>query len=85
MDVVRAVAKLLGRDVRIELMEWADAQLAVQRGEANGLTDLAISEERRALYEFAESTVTHEFGLFVRRAARVWNRHSAACAAKRWA
>ena len=47
-------------------MDWADAQLAVQRGEADGLTDLAISDERRALYAFAESTVTHEFGLFVR-------------------
>ena len=42
VDVIRAIAERLGRDVRIDLMEWADAQRAVQQGEASGLTDLAI-------------------------------------------
>ena len=52
--------------MRVQLVEWNLAQRLVLDGEADGLTDMAISDERRALYEFGDSTVTHEYGIFVR-------------------
>jgi two-component system cell cycle sensor histidine kinase/response regulator CckA len=66
IDVVRAVAAVMGRTVRIELIEWREAQARVLRGDADALTDLAMSEERSRLYDFTDPTATHEFGLFVR-------------------
>jgi len=66
VDVARALSRTLGRSVRVELMDWADAQRRVLRGEADGLTDLAESADRRALYEFADFTIRHDFALFVR-------------------
>ena len=65
VDVARALARPLGRAVRIELMDWAEAQRRVLRGEADGLTDLADTPDRRTLYEFADATIRHDFGLFV--------------------
>ncbi len=66
VEIAKAVGKALGRDVRVQLVEWNLAQRRVLDGEADGLTDMAISDERRALYEFGDSTVTHEYGIFVR-------------------
>jgi PAS domain S-box-containing protein len=67
IDLVEAVGKKLGRPVRIDLVEWRDAQARVLRGEADALTDLAVSEERRRAYDFTDPVATHEYGLFVRR------------------
>ena len=66
MDVARALGRVLGREVSIELMDWATAQERVLSGDADGLTNLAISNERRDRFEFADSTITQNFGLFVR-------------------
>jgi len=66
VDLARALAKPLGREVRIELMEWQLAQERVLGGEADGLLSMSRSAEREALYEFADPTFTHEFGLFIR-------------------
>jgi formate hydrogenlyase transcriptional activator len=66
VDVLKAIAPRIGRQIQIALIDSAEAQVRAQRGDAGGLTDLAISDERRAIYEFAASIVTHDFGLFVR-------------------
>jgi two-component system, cell cycle sensor histidine kinase and response regulator CckA len=66
VDIVRAVARALHRDVRIEPLDWREAQARALRGEADGLTELAMTEERRALYDFTDATAMHECGLFVR-------------------
>jgi diguanylate cyclase (GGDEF)-like protein/PAS domain S-box-containing protein len=65
VDVVRALGAVLGRDMQVELMPWDAAQKRVQ--ESGGLlTGMSVTEERRALWDFATPTVTHSFGLFVR-------------------
>jgi formate hydrogenlyase transcriptional activator len=66
VDVVKAIAGRLGRDIRVELLDWNVAQDRVLRGEADGLTDLGVSDSRRELFEFSDPTITHEYGLFVR-------------------
>ncbi len=66
VDVARALGRVLGRTVSVELMDWQTAQEQVLRGAADGLTNLAISNERRDQFEFAESTITQNFGLFAR-------------------
>jgi len=65
VDVIRALGAVLGRDLRIELTTWDTAQKQVQEGGADILTGMSITEERRALWDFATPTVTHSFGLFV--------------------
>jgi two-component system cell cycle sensor histidine kinase/response regulator CckA len=67
VDVARALGVKLGRDVRVALMDWDQAQEKVLRGEADGLLSMSISPERRGQFDFTDSTITHEFGIFVRR------------------
>ena len=52
---MQAIGRVIGRPIRVELMEWREAQERVLRGEADALTDLAVSEERRKLYDFGSS------------------------------
>jgi len=67
VDIARALAGRLRRELRIELMDWSEAQRQALRGDADGVLSMSITSERQALYDFAEPTVTHEFGWFVRR------------------
>src|SRR5579862_4724130 len=66
IDVAEAIARAMGREARIELVEWSAAQQQVLSGGADGVIDLSISDERRKLWDFSEPIFTHEFGLFVR-------------------
>src|SRR5688572_11810597 len=43
VDVARAVATKIGREVRIELMDWATARQRVLDGSASGLLNLGVS------------------------------------------
>jgi len=67
VDIARAVAQRLGREIRIDLMDWDQAQAAVLKGEADGLLSMSITDERRRLYAFTQPTRSHVFGVFVRR------------------
>lgn len=66
VDLVKALATPLKRELRVELMDWKLAQEKVLAGEADGLLGLTISEERRQIYDFAIPAFTREFGLLVR-------------------
>ena len=66
VDLAKALAAPMKREIRIELMDWDLAQEKVLKGEADGLLGLSVTEERRRLYDFATSTFTREFGLVVR-------------------
>ena len=67
VDVARALATKLGRDVHVAVMDWDAAQEKVLRGEADGLLSMGMSPERRGQFDFTDSTITHEYGIFVRR------------------
>jgi len=66
VDLAKAIAAQMKREIRIELMDWNLAQEKVLKGEADGLLGLSVSDERRKLYDFATPTFTREFGLVVR-------------------
>jgi signal transduction histidine kinase len=67
IDVARALSRRMGRDIRVEVMDWDLAQEKVLRGEADGLLSMSMSPERQARFDFTDSTITHDFGIFVRR------------------
>ncbi len=66
VDLAKALAAPMQREIRVELMDWNLAQEKVLKGEADGLLGMSITEERRKLYDFAISTFTREFGVLVR-------------------
>ena len=67
VDVARALGRRLGRDIRVEVMDWDVAQDKVLRGEADGLLSMSMSPERRTRFDFTDATITHDYGIFVRR------------------
>ena len=67
VDIARAIAQRIGREIRIELMDWHEAQQRVLRGEADGLLSMSVTDERLRLFDFTRPTRSHVFGLFVRR------------------
>ena len=66
VDVAKAIAKAMGREVRISLMAWSDAREGVLSGKADALIDLSIEEERESDWEFTTALFDHRFTLFVR-------------------
>ena len=66
VDLVRAVAAAMERELHLELMERSVARERVLRGEADALMDLAGDDEQSEQWEFAEPIITHDLGLFVR-------------------
>jgi len=66
VDLAKALAAPMQREIRVELMDWNLAQEKVLKGEADGLLGLSISDERRKSFDFADPTFTREFGLVVR-------------------
>jgi PAS domain S-box-containing protein len=70
VDIAAAISETLGREVRVNLMDWEVAQEKVLRGQADGLLSMSMSPERLALFDFTDATATHEFGIFVPRGIR---------------
>jgi signal transduction histidine kinase len=66
IDIVQAISQAVGRQVAIELTDWEDAQTRVQKGEADGLIGMSVTEERKKLFDFTEPVAKNEFSLFVR-------------------
>jgi signal transduction histidine kinase len=66
VDMAMSLSTALGREVRVELLDWTEAQEQVLQGNADGLLSMSMTEERRRLYDFSRPMVTHDFGLFVR-------------------
>ncbi len=66
VDMVKALAGPMNREVRVELGDWALAQERVLRGEADGLIGISIIDERRERFDFASAMFIREFGLFAR-------------------
>src|SRR5262245_58290020 len=57
VDVAKAVASAMGRDLRVELMEWSTARERVLRGEADALIDLSAGDERSALWDVTDEII----------------------------
>jgi PAS domain S-box-containing protein len=66
VDIARAVAQRLGRELQLELMDWSEAQRRVLDGDADGLLAMSMTEDRKTQFDFADQAHAHTFGVFVR-------------------
>jgi signal transduction histidine kinase/ABC-type amino acid transport substrate-binding protein len=66
VDICREVSRAIGREIKVELMQWKTAQEKVLKGEADGLIEIDISEERQKLYDLTETTIEFSYSLFIR-------------------
>jgi PAS domain S-box-containing protein len=66
VDLVKALAGPMNREIRVELMDWGLAQEKLLKGEADGLIGMSVTDERRERFDFATSTFVREFGLVAR-------------------
>jgi PAS domain S-box-containing protein len=66
VEMAEALGRVLGRPVKIELMQWELAQAKVRSGEADVLMGMSVTEERKAAYDFSTAAFDHEFALFFR-------------------
>ncbi|MDB6040127.1 MAG: sensor hybrid histidine kinase, partial [Verrucomicrobiales bacterium] len=67
IDLAKALAREMHREIRIELMDWGEAQQRLSKGEADGLLGMSITRERRTRYNFASPVFNREFGLLIRK------------------
>jgi len=66
VDLAKALAGVMHRESRFELIEWNLAQERALKEEGVLLLGMSISAERRKLYDFSEPTFTREFVIVVR-------------------
>jgi PAS domain S-box-containing protein len=66
VDFAKALGETMHREVRVELLDWREAQEKMLKGEGDALLSMSIAEDRKKLYDFTEPIVTHDFGIFVR-------------------
>lgn len=65
VDLAKALAETMGREIHVELMDWKLAQDEVLAGRADGLLSLGITPERKKLYDCVDVIFSREFGFFV--------------------
>jgi signal transduction histidine kinase/ABC-type amino acid transport substrate-binding protein len=65
VDVLKALAGVMGRDLQLDLLPWDVAQQRVQDGASDVLTGMSITDARRKSWDFATPTLTHAFNLFI--------------------
>jgi PAS domain S-box-containing protein len=70
VDLARAVADHLGRELDIVLLPWTEAQTRVSQGHADFLGPMTITPERREKYDFTAPFYQFEYVFLVRRDAR---------------
>jgi PAS domain S-box-containing protein len=66
VDLARAIGRVLGRPVEVQLIDWGQAQSRLLAGEGNALTFLGRTEQRETQYDFSLPTLPVSFALFVR-------------------
>ncbi len=70
VDLAHAVAKKADLSIRVEPMDWPQAQSLVLSGEADALLQINPSPEREKLYDFSETLLESNFHIF-RKSLRV--------------
>src|SRR6185436_5311193 len=66
IDITQALGQAMNRKIEIRLMDWTAAQQQVLDGTADVISGMAISEQRRQLYDFSDVILSFEYSLFVR-------------------
>ncbi len=58
IDITKSIAKEMGFDINIELLEWDDAIRKMERRECDAIQGMSISRERIEKYVFASEYIT---------------------------
>lgn len=66
VDLMRAVADVMGFDIQIELGPWNDIRQKLENGEIDAVTGMAYSPERDQFFDFAIPHSVISFDIFVR-------------------
>ena len=66
VDMIRAVARIMGLEIAIELGPWSEVRAQLEAGEIDIITGMLHSEERARQVEFSESHVRVTHSVFVR-------------------
>jgi len=64
VDLAYAVAQKAGLSIRVDAMDWAEAQAQVMSGQADALLQVNPNPERAKLYAFSEPLLESSFHLF---------------------
>jgi PAS domain S-box-containing protein len=70
VDLAYAIAEKAHLSIRIEAMDWPEAQSLVSAGQADALLQINSSPEREMIYDFSETLLESRFHIF-RKNARV--------------
>ncbi len=71
VDIMRAVARAMDLDVKIDLGPWNEVRQQLERGEIEALTGMYYSEERDRLVDFSSPHIIVNHAIFVRRDAPI--------------
>ena len=65
IDLVKSMANRMNRPVKIQVMDWNQAQQTVQEGRADALLQINANPDRLAIYDFSEPLLLSEFTIFI--------------------
>jgi PAS domain S-box-containing protein len=67
IDILRALSKVMHRDIKIQLMKWSEAQQMLKDGKVDALTEMAYTKSRAEFFDFSEQTVLYKYSFFIRK------------------
>ena len=67
VDLIRAVARTAGLDIKVELAPWSEARAAMDSGLVQIHVGMTISRDREQTYHFASPHLSQHYRIFVRR------------------
>ena len=66
VDIAKAIGEKIGCDIKVNTMNWEQAQTMVLNGEADGLLQINPSPERNKLYDFSSPLLKSDFSIFIK-------------------
>ncbi|MFA5903617.1 MAG: transporter substrate-binding domain-containing protein, partial [Desulfobacula sp.] len=64
VDIAEALKSRMNHPVRLDYMNWSQAQQLVLEGKADALLQINSSEERKKIYDFSDTLLESEFSIF---------------------
>ena len=65
VDIAKAIGDRIGCNIEVMGVNWEQAQLMLQNGDADGLLHINPSTERDELYDFSSPLLKSDFSIFV--------------------
>jgi len=71
IDIVRAVAQVMGLEIEIDLGPWNEVRADLEKGRIDALTGMYYSPERDRLVDFSAPHIINSYAVFVRRGSSI--------------